>query len=84
MDTDGVIGPEDLPEYLTGRSCLQSEQLSGGATLEEIERNAILRTLRQVEGSRARAAERLDISTRTVRNKLKKYVEQGYVPEKFS
>jgi DNA-binding NtrC family response regulator len=84
MDTDGVIGPEDLPEYLTGRSCMQSDQLTGGATLEEIERNAILRTLRQVDGSRARAAERLDISTRTVRNKLKKYVEQGYVPEKFS
>jgi len=84
MDTDGVIGPEDLPEYLTGRSCMQSDQLTGGATLEEIERNAILRTLRQVDGSRTRAAERLDISTRTVRNKLKKYVEQGYVPEKFS
>jgi DNA-binding NtrC family response regulator len=79
-----VIGTDDLPDYVSGRSCLTPDGFGQAATLEEIERVAILRALRQVNGNRARAAERLDISTRTIRNKLKKYNEEGLMPEEFS
>lgn len=41
--------------------------------LEEIERQAILTALRQANGNRTRAAQRLGISDRTLREKVKKY-----------
>ena len=44
-----------------------------GATLFEIEREAILRTLDQVEGSTARAAELLGVSVRKIQYRLKEY-----------
>ena len=44
-----------------------------GASLEEIERDAILRTLEAVDGSTTRAAEILEISPRTIQYKLKEY-----------
>jgi two-component system NtrC family response regulator len=44
-----------------------------GATLDEIEREAILRTLEEVGGSTARAAQILGISVRKIQYKLKEY-----------
>ncbi len=44
-----------------------------GATLQEIEQEAILRTLESVGGSTARAAEILNISPRTIQYKMKRY-----------
>jgi len=44
-----------------------------GATLEEIEREAILRTLEEAAGSTARAAHILGISVRKIQYKLKEY-----------
>jgi hypothetical protein len=41
----------------------------------EMERNLILRTLEQVNGNRTHAAKILDISIRTLRNKLREYRE---------
>ena len=49
--------------------------------LADAERQLILEALRQAGGNRTRAAEKLDISTRTIRNKLKKYVAEGHVTE---
>jgi two-component system NtrC family response regulator/two-component system response regulator HydG len=46
---------------------------SPGATMEEIEREAILRTLESVGGSTSRAAAVLKISPRTIQYKLKEY-----------
>ncbi|MFO8008044.1 MAG: sigma-54 dependent transcriptional regulator [Candidatus Brocadiia bacterium] len=81
MDADGVIGPDDVPDYVhTPRHDLPGE-LPYGPTLEDVERQVILATLEATGGNRTRAAEKLDISTRTVRNKLKKYAEQGYLDE---
>ncbi|MFQ5876649.1 MAG: sigma-54-dependent transcriptional regulator [Acidobacteriota bacterium] len=48
-----------------------------GATLEEIERDAILRTLEAVGGSTSRAAAILKISARTIQYKLKQYRADG-------
>jgi two-component system response regulator FlrC len=47
------------------------DPLSG--TLDEIERRAIERTLREVDGNRKRCAERLGIGLRTLYDKLKQY-----------
>jgi two-component system NtrC family response regulator/two-component system response regulator HydG len=44
-----------------------------GATLHEIEREAILRTLEMVDGSTSRAGEILDISVRKIQYRLKEY-----------
>jgi two-component system response regulator HydG len=44
-----------------------------GTTLAEIEKYAILKTLEAVEGSTVRAAEMLDISTRTIQYRLHEY-----------
>ncbi len=44
-----------------------------GATMAEIERYAILKTLEAVEGSTSRAAEMLDVSVRTIQYRLSEY-----------
>ena len=48
-----------------------------GSTLEEIEKEAILRTLEAVGGSTSRAAALLQISARKIQYKLKEYQQQG-------
>ena len=48
-----------------------------GATLYEIEREAILRTLEMVGGSTSRAAEILGISVRKIQYRLKEYANGG-------
>jgi two-component system NtrC family response regulator len=65
----------DLPAVLQG---VKAEDGGGsglipGATLFEIEREAILRTLDQVDGSTARAAEILGVSVRKIQYRLKEY-----------
>jgi two-component system response regulator HydG len=44
-----------------------------GATMSEIEKLAILKTLEAVDGSTVRAAEMLDISVRTIQYRLHEY-----------
>ncbi len=66
---------EDLPAVILGG---QAEAGSGsglipGATLFEIEREAILRTLEQSGGSTSRAAEVLGVSVRKIQYRLKEY-----------
>ncbi|MHC4509706.1 MAG: sigma-54-dependent transcriptional regulator [Planctomycetota bacterium] len=49
----------------------------GGMPLEQIERRAILDTLRQTGGNRTRAAKVLGISDRTLRDKIHRYRREG-------
>jgi transcriptional regulator with PAS, ATPase and Fis domain len=49
----------------------------GGVPLEQIERRAILDTLRQTGGNRTKAAKVLGISDRTLRDKIHRYQRQG-------
>lgn len=62
-----------------GRSSKATELNLNGSevTIEEMERRMILKALRETE-SQQQAAERLGVSARTIRNKLKKYREEGY------
>jgi DNA-binding NtrC family response regulator len=48
-----------------------------GRRLHEIEQEAIIATLRQTRGNQTRAARTLGISDRTLREKIKKYRQQG-------
>jgi two-component system NtrC family response regulator len=65
----------DLPQVLHGASAEEAggSALIPGATLFEIEREAILRTLEQAGGSTARAAEILGVSVRKIQYRLKEY-----------
>jgi len=47
-------------------------------TIDEMERKLILRTLADEDVSQKRAAEKLGVSPRTIRNKLQEYREQGF------
>jgi len=69
------ISAEDLSPVLHGARPEEStaSALIPGATLFEIEREAILRTLEQCGGSTARAAEILGVSIRKIQYRLKEY-----------
>jgi two-component system response regulator FlrC len=49
----------------------------GGLRLEQIERRAILDTLRQTAGNQTKAAKVLGISDRTLRDKIRRYRQEG-------
>ena len=88
------IEAEDLPEEYRRPSSAPVltpvRPLSGGRsaqesrTMEEIERDAILRTLERTGGNRTQAAEQLGIGLRTLQRKLKDYVSRGLLPEEGS
>jgi DNA-binding NtrC family response regulator len=65
----GTMSPADAPETrdYTGHN------LVGGRSLADLERQAILETLRQTCGNQTRAAKVLGISDRTLREKMKRY-----------
>ena len=69
------ILPEDLSPVLHGArpELGAASALIPGASLAEIEREAILRTLDEVGGSTSRAAELLGVSIRKVQYRLKEY-----------
>jgi two-component system, NtrC family, response regulator HydG len=70
-----LLGIDDLPTVLRGARPDEGagSALIPGASLFEIEREAILRTLDAVGGSTARAAEVLGVSVRKVQYRLKEY-----------
>jgi two-component system, NtrC family, response regulator HydG len=68
------LGADDLSPVLQAQAEGDpSSALIPGATLFEIEREAILRTLDRVGGSTARAAEILGVSVRKIQYRLKEY-----------
>ena len=71
------ITTDDLPPSLRGARPDRREagSLIPGATLYEIEREAILRTLELVGGSTSRAAEMLGISARKIQYRMKEYAQ---------
>jgi DNA-binding NtrC family response regulator len=73
------LGADDLSPVLHGGGADEggASPLIPGATLFEIEREAILRTLDQVDGSTARAAEILGVSVRKIQYRLKEYRSGG-------
>jgi two-component system NtrC family response regulator/two-component system response regulator HydG len=79
LATTPELTADDLPPTLRGpRASRTPGSLIPGATLYEIEREAILKTLEMVEGSTARAAEVLGISVRKIQYRLKEYGAEGH------
>ncbi|HEX2569154.1 MAG TPA: sigma-54 dependent transcriptional regulator [Polyangia bacterium] len=80
---DDVIGEEHLPYGAPPPATLEGISIPG-ATMAEVERFAILKTLEAVGGSTVRAAELLDISARTIQYRLHEYglaKERGRPPD---
>jgi DNA-binding NtrC family response regulator len=48
-----------------------------GSTVEQIERELVLHTLRHCDGNRTHAARLLGLSVRTMRNKIRQYTADG-------
>ncbi len=64
------------------QSAIRNPQLTagvGGIPLEQLERQAILETLRQTSGNQTKAAKVLGISDRTLREKVRRYRQQKCV-----
>jgi len=83
--TDGALTVNDLPPSLRnahGHAPAPSV-LAPGASLRDMERDAILRTLALVNGSTHRAADLLGVSVRKVQYRLKEYrqVTHGLEPD---
>jgi len=69
-----TLTPDDFPaELFTGGVRKQAESIHSGATIREMERSLILKTLEDQGGNQTKAADLLGISTRTLRNKLYEY-----------
>ncbi len=83
---EGMIGPEVLV-HADGSALSDDTIVSGtapigalvGSTVDDVERDLILATLKRCRGNRTSASTILGISVRTMRNKLKIFVEAGIV-----
>ncbi|NBB85941.1 MAG: response regulator [Bacteroidetes bacterium] len=58
-----------------------ADLVRAGKTIEEMEREMILKTLEHTGNNQKEAAKRLGVSARTIRNKLTKYREEGHIPK---
>ncbi|MBL7187293.1 MAG: sigma-54-dependent Fis family transcriptional regulator [Phycisphaerae bacterium] len=61
----------------SGEMITHSDAGLGGVPLEQVERRAILDTLRQTGGNRTKAAKVLGISDRTLRDRMHRYRREG-------
>jgi DNA-binding NtrC family response regulator len=66
------IDVADLPPHISGAVPVQAVYKSG-MKLSELEKEAIRRTLEETGGHRARTAEKLGISVRTLHRKIQEY-----------
>ena len=75
LDESGVLGPEDLPEkVLRGTSSSGSLVIDRpGMTLEELEKQYIIRVLEHTHKQKKRAAQILGINASTLYRKLLAY-----------
>ena len=74
---DGTIGPKELPAEIQLPPALQNGHATakrgGVASLDAVEREAILHALAQTHGNKKKAAELLGIQRPTLYNKIKRY-----------
>ncbi|WP_447968524.1 sigma-54-dependent transcriptional regulator [Nitrospira sp. M1] len=68
-----TIFPQDLPEAVTAVHVPTSTAQNGWKTLEQLEREHILRVLQAHHGDEAQAAEVLGVHRKTIQRKLKEY-----------
>jgi DNA-binding NtrC family response regulator len=82
IDVEDVLarlnGNRDATPALPTEAPMEFERLVG-RTVAEVERELILQTLTRCHGNRTSAASILGISVRTMRNKLRSFIEDGIV-----
>jgi DNA-binding NtrC family response regulator len=69
--SDIIMPPNDV--VITPSGVLQPSYTSTTGRMKDVERDLIIRTLRETSNNRTKAAEILGVSVRTIRNKLKDY-----------
>jgi len=67
------LGLNEIPPFPESAELAQTTPVVPGATIQVIERDAIIRTLQHVGGSTTRAARMLNMSVRKIQYKLKEY-----------
>jgi len=72
MTGQSTIMPQDLPEAISTPSTIKPTT-NGWKTLEQLEREHILRVLEAYKGDEAQAAEVLGVHRKTIQRKLKEY-----------
>jgi len=73
-----ILQTSDFPSYLAlGKLADEASGLKPGMTLADTEKYMILKTLEQYKGNKTKAAEVLNITPRTIRNKLAEYNIEG-------
>jgi transcriptional regulator with PAS, ATPase and Fis domain len=81
LDTDGVIGKDDLPEIIlnryggvkNARGAAINVQASLKDALQEPEKVYILQVLKETGGNKKKAAVKLGVNRTTLYSKLRKY-----------
>jgi two-component system response regulator HydG len=68
-----TIFPEHLPAKVQAADGDHGGAVPAGRTMREVERDTIVRALRETDGNRTHAAKILGISRRTLQNKIKEY-----------
>ncbi len=76
-DTTGLVRPEDVVFYTSPRQQAASISNLVGLSCDEVEKRLILETLSKEQGNRPATAKVLDISEKTLYNKLKEYEQKG-------
>ncbi len=71
-----TIMPQDLPDAIGTSGATKPVPANGWKTLEQLEREHILRVLEAHHGDEARAAEVLGVHRKTIQRKLKEYGHQ--------
>ena len=83
-NTNNTISDKNITlETNSSASIKMQSSFDGGSSLEEIEKRAIFATLRKTKNNRTKASKILDISVRTLRNKLNIYKENDMLPSEF-
>ncbi len=68
-----TINPEDLPEHIREGQPDKELTLRLGSTLDEIEKQVIMKTLAMVKGNKSQAAQTLGIGLKTLYRRLEEY-----------
>ena len=84
-----MIQPGDIEAYLpSGASRKAKAGIDGeepiaevGMSLDEVERRLILKTLGQTNNNKTKTAEILQVTARTLRNKMARYREEGLLDD---
>ncbi|MBF0328310.1 MAG: sigma-54-dependent Fis family transcriptional regulator [Nitrospirae bacterium] len=71
--SDTLMPPHEEKVSMSNMSHMEASLSSSKGTIKDMERDLVVKTLRETSGNRTRAAEVLGVTVRTIRNKLKEY-----------